>query len=349
MAAALTSLAVNADDLSADKYSKWNVTLPANEYELTVDINAMTLNVATTGEQPTDPTEPTETHTLYMIGTATGGWAWEENDISMTYDADADVFTFDGHLSTGELKFFTEQSYDKPGIVAYVDASTCHKDELVDMIKGNTYSLATASDGHDHKFSVTEGDYSITVNLNDNTISVAGTSYPAEQQLYMIGTATGGWSWGENDIEMNWNSNDDVYTFSGHLYSGELKFFREQSYDKPGIVAYVDANTCQKDELVNLSKGCTYSLAAASDGHDHKFNVSEGNYSFSVNLRDNTISVDQETTDITSRAVKRMQWSGSTESADAIYSANGSRRSSLGKGINIVYKADGTVMKVVVR
>lgn len=133
---------------------KWEIAKTGN-YALTVDIKNLTIDIAYLGGEA-------YSH-LYMIGDATpGGWSWD-NITEMSHPAE-NIFTYEGYLTVGTLKFPTELKSDWSGEMLFAPEPDCAPSALgtFDAHKGDP----------DNKWQIPQaGSWSITVNFKDTTIS----------------------------------------------------------------------------------------------------------------------------------------------------------------------------------
>lgn len=133
---------------------KWNITKAGN-YRIDVDVEALTILVTYLGGE-------TYSH-VYMIGDATpGGWSWD--NITELSHPETNIFTYEGNLGFGQIKFPTELKSDWSGEMLFALTPDC---------------APTASgkfDAHvgdpDNKWLISDpGVYQIRINFNDTTIS----------------------------------------------------------------------------------------------------------------------------------------------------------------------------------
>ena len=109
--------------------------------------------------------------TMWMIGSATGGYSFDDNAIEMALDATQDsVWTWSGDLAAGNLKFcgvWWQWNYDTFGAT----------EDDVNLTAGNLPVQAINGYTIDHQFLVTAaGKYSLTLNLKTMTLTVTGTT-----------------------------------------------------------------------------------------------------------------------------------------------------------------------------
>ncbi len=149
---------------------------------------------------------------LYLIGDATpNGWS-ADNATPLTADpAKSGTFTWDGHLSSGNLKFITMlgqflPSYNKganDSTLVYRDDNSQPDDQFVISTPGN---------------------YTITLNLLDLSISLKTSSFPPYKKLWMLGDATpSGWNINSPDSMRVDSSNLFIFKYNEILTAGEFK------------------------------------------------------------------------------------------------------------------------------
>jgi len=134
--------------------TKWNIT-KAGKYTITVDTKSLDIQLTYLGGE-------SYTH-IYMIGDATpGGWSWD-NLTELTHSA-TDMFTYEGPLSAGQIKFPTEIKSDWSGEMLYAPTPDC-----APAVNG---SFDAHIGDPDNKWLIpSAGTWSITINIKDTTIS----------------------------------------------------------------------------------------------------------------------------------------------------------------------------------
>ncbi|MEP6927023.1 MAG: SusF/SusE family outer membrane protein, partial [Ginsengibacter sp.] len=152
------------------------------------------------------------TATLYLIGDATPN-GWNSNSATpLTASATkAGEFTWDGHLTSGNLKFITTLGQFLPSYNKGANDST--------LIYRNDNNQP------DDQFVIsTPGNYTITLNLLDLSISLATSSVPPYKKLWMLGDATpSGWNINTPDEMRVDSSNLFVFKYNEILTVGEFK------------------------------------------------------------------------------------------------------------------------------
>lgn len=133
---------------------KWEIA-NADNYTIDVDIKALTISINSIGGEIYNH--------IYMIGDATpGGWSWD--NITELEHPEPNIFTYEGFLNRGEIKFPTELKSDWSGEMLYAPAADCNPAE------NGTYDAHKGEP--DNKWTIhTAGDWSITINIKNTTIS----------------------------------------------------------------------------------------------------------------------------------------------------------------------------------
>lgn len=142
----------------------------------------------------------------------------------------------------------------------------------------------TTTSSEDWKFGVlVEGLYEVTVDVNTMKLTIAET-YP--EKLWVIGDAVGGWTFEDNHI-LEMKDQEGVYSWTGDLTEGELKFYDGNSFDYTAYGAEA-ANTPFQEGESTITK--------LSDGNDFKFYVEAaqaGNYTLTVDLKSMKLNVEK--------------------------------------------------------
>ena len=209
-------LAFHENDPGGENDIKFLISTPG---KYTIYLNTATLEIKCTLLEMGDPQ-------LFLIGPATDA-DWSLDAIG-AYEMDyADkTFTWEGELNAGELRFVCQQSSFWPGYV---------KDALNEnKVK---YYTDVPPDGEDLKFNIpAAGTYRIILNIETLDISIeptGGTVIPEDpdySQVWVIGSATeNGWSWDNMPAMAQDAANPDVFTWTGALKEGNIKFPLDKS------------------------------------------------------------------------------------------------------------------------
>lgn len=215
--------------------------------------------------------------TLYAIGTATAV-GWSASDAIGYPETGFNSGLYKGHLTlnSGELKFLNQKDWGA-GFGATVSN---------DLIAASGVYAIEALNDSDKKFVVDIADtirFEIIIDLVSGTLTLK--RFPDE--LFILGPAVGGWSLDNNAIAMK-SISEGVYTWSGQLLSGELKFFAEKDF---GSVAYGSA-------IAGTVLACPGEYAIEVLGEeDKKFIANEGAVTLTVDLLSMTITCEKSVSD----------------------------------------------------
>jgi len=139
---------------SYDNDTKWEVTTPGM-YTIKANIKALTIDTNIVAAQK-------RAH-VYLIGSAApNGWSWD--NIPQMSNRELNIFTWQGFLNAGELKFPTELKSDWSGEMIFAPTPNCEPSE------NGSFEIRTGGD--DNKWLIsTPGEYQIQINFDDTTIS----------------------------------------------------------------------------------------------------------------------------------------------------------------------------------
>lgn len=223
---------------------------------------------------------------VYLIGgAAPNGWS-NDKAISMTLiesNEESALFAWTGALKVGDFKFINLLNTWDPCFNATIE------DEGI--VIDQTHDLAYNEGGaNDFKFFIAEaGFYDVTVDLKKLTlvISKAELSTPDYSQVYLIGDAApNGWA---NDkaetMELISDAEDAIFSWSGPLKAGELKFINYLNSYNPSFTA----TTPDEDVVFNQALDIVYN----TDGNDDfKFVIpNAGLYTVTVDLKNLTMVI----------------------------------------------------------
>jgi len=137
---------------------KWEIPYSGN-YTIEVDTRMLTMAITSHSEPPV---EETYSH-IYMIGDATpGGWSWDA--VTELSHPEVDIFTYEGPLNAGQIKFPTEIKHDWSGEMIYAPTPDCAPQE------NGSYDIHSGDP--DNKWLIpSAGNWSITIDIKNNTIS----------------------------------------------------------------------------------------------------------------------------------------------------------------------------------
>lgn len=225
-------------------------------------------NVVAVAVTPYEPV--TVPAALYMTGDATPN-GWDNNNPTALVKSpnEPGVFTYQGEMSAGELKFITIPGEWLPSYQRGADASTL--------------ALRTDFSQPDDKFMIEQsGLYKISVDVIDMTFQAEPLAVSPYNELWIVGSAVPkGWDIGNADAMIQDTSDPFVFTFNEELVTGEFKIATAKDF---GAQFYrptsADQSIAETD--IQLSAG----------DPDYKWNITEaGPYKITLNLRENTIHI----------------------------------------------------------
>ena len=200
---------------------------------------------------------------IYMVGDATpNGWDIS-NSTELIQDQDNPyIFTYMGVMKAGDFKFPVNQNSD-------------WGQDMYMKLTDSTMYLHHGGDPDDNKWTIAKkGHYIITLNLMDNTISLART------KLFMVGSATPiGWSI-DQAIELTEDATDGcIFTYSGPMEAGEFKF-------------PVNRNTDWGQDMYMRVDDTHMYRHTGGESDDNKWNITTaGNYTITANIEALTINI----------------------------------------------------------
>ena len=260
----------------------------AGRYALTIDLSGDTpqLTVANGAELPDKGLSSYYPEAIYAIGSATTA-GWRTSDAVEMHESACNSGIYNGTLtlSSGELKFLNQKDWG-----AGYGASVSN-----DPINGAGVYTLVALDKADLKFAVTldkATEFDVTANIVAGSLSLTATGvepvvvYPAK--LYIIGPAVGGWSWDNNGQEMT-TLEEGVYTWTGKLLAGEMKFFEQPKFE---AVAY---GATEADKV--MSADGEYDIVKLID-NDYKFIAPADNVTLTVNLKTTKLTSAKDVTSL---------------------------------------------------
>lgn len=219
----------------------------------------------------TTPYEPVPVPlNLYLLGDATpNGWD-NNNPTPMTKNGnDPGVFSWQGQLKSGELKFLTTVGQWLPSYQKGAD--------------DNSVVIRTDFSQPDDKFRIeTGGLYSVTVDVIELTIDVTALEASPYNELWIVGSAVPkGWDIDNADAMRQDPTDPFIFTFNEMLVAGEFKIATAKNW---GALFYRPTSADQPvtETSVQLSAG----------DPDFKWNITEaGAYKITLDLRENTINI----------------------------------------------------------
>ena len=248
-----------------------------------ITINTSTLDVVINPIEVEEP-EPE----LYLIGDATEG-GWEVTlATKMNYDKSSNTFEWEGRLKGGPFRFVCQNTSGDfwPG---YAKDMSAEGNKMV-------YYATEPTPDKDKSFDITlPGTYKITANTSTRNVSIdpIKVEEPLYENVWMIGSATpisgDGWSW--TDM-INMTPNGNLFTWTGKLKAGEIKF----SLDGPTVGAFSGKFVFATKENANITTDTGIEIRE-TEGKDYKWKLSEaeaGTYTITINFNTNKISFEKQ-------------------------------------------------------
>ena len=283
---------IRTDNSMPDK----SCNMTAGRYKLTLDITGETprLTVEDGTALPDNPTAPiTNPGYLYPIGDATeAGWDLNKTVPIAETEFNSGIYTTLIKLKSGSLKFLLRNDWGR-----MYGATTA--DQPVNEL--GEYTVEYSDGSSDKKFMInypSTVNYKLTINLNTNTMTI----YP--EKIYIIGPAMTGidndWNFFEEKT-MHSTETDGVYSWTGELYNGQMKFFTSNDF---GSIAY-GATTAD----VPLAEGTLGIKRIAGSDDDYKFLVNNaGTYTLTLNLSSSKLDVTSNATATNFTETNGLNW-----------------------------------------
>ncbi len=267
-------LEYRTDYTSPDKSFK---VMTAGRYKFRVDLTGETpvVEVSDAAGQPDQFASHSEA--IYAVGNATNaGWTVENAVLLPETSFNSGVYKTIMNLKFFEqfdgLKFAALRKWNNR---SYISAQP---DQTIDHLGEYDLKYTTSGD-EDYKFAVTleGGLYEVTVDANNMKMTIAEpTAYPIK--LWAVGSALQSeWSFTNENILVN-TGEEGVYTWTGDLKEGELKFYNGDTFTAVAYGAESNGTLLQEGDLTLTILG--------SD--DNKFSVSAdqaANYTLTVDLK----------------------------------------------------------------
>ncbi|NGM63028.1 SusF/SusE family outer membrane protein [Sphingobacterium sp. SGG-5] len=201
-----------------DPYDVPFVVTEAGSYQVKVNLITLQIDVV--------ETEGAAYSELWFVGGFTG-WSFQP----MTVDAnDPFIFRYHGELNssnaTDEFKIATRPDFD-PSVV-FLRPETNEQGVGVDL---PVVSWSESENSDDYKWKIGNDVYKIKLDLRENTLDIVPFTPFAD--MYIVGDATpSGWDIGNATPMVK--SSDYVFTWTGTLQAGELKFSCDKQSDWNG-------------------------------------------------------------------------------------------------------------------
>lgn len=217
--------------------------------------------------------------TLYAVGDATmAGWtATEAIALSETAD-NSGIYVDTLLLKSGELKFLNQKDWGA-GYGARVANEPINN--------AGVYALA-ALDSTDMKFKVAlpqATEFVVEVNVVEGTLTLTALASLYPEKMYILGDAVGGWSFDTNAQEMTLVE-EGVFTWSGSLVEGEMKFFVDKDFSASAYGAVANGTS--------IAASGEYAIELLG-GEDKKFVATESQVEMTIDLKEMKMVVEVDT------------------------------------------------------
>ena len=217
--------------------------------------------------------------TLYAVGDATvAGWtATEAIALSETAD-NSGIYVDTLLLKSGELKFLNQKDWGA-GYGARVANEPINN--------AGVYALA-ALDSTDMKFKVAllqATEFVVEVNVVEGSLTLTALASLYPEKLYILGDAVGGWSFDTNAQEMTLVE-EGVFTWSGFLVEGEMKFFVDKDFSASAYGAVANGTS--------IAASGEYAIELLG-GEDKKFVATKSQVEMTIDLKEMKMVVEVDT------------------------------------------------------
>ena len=165
-----------------------------------------------------EPTAALSFDHIYMIGDF-NSWS-VDNPAAM--NGQGGTFTYEGNLKAGAFRFITTQGRFWPGFT---------KDAADGRAKFQAIQPAASEDDDDNRFTVeADGNYVVTLDTSTGEVTVQAQGTSDYSQVWVLGSATeNGWEWNTMPEMTQDAANPDIFTWTGALKEGQIKFPLDKS------------------------------------------------------------------------------------------------------------------------
>lgn len=224
------------------------------------------------------PYEPVS-DVLYLVGDATpSGWDIA-NATSMTASASQPwIFTYQGALSAGNFKFAVSR-----------ESCWCQDFYTQDPNDEGMMVHNIGGSGDDIQWQISDGgNYKLTVDLLDLTISIKQLAGPLYTNLYIVGDASpSGWNIGSPEAFTRNADNPFIFDYDVTLTPGDFKI-------STFVGDWCDGDWINASQANQELTATDFIITHGCDGPDNKWHVTDatqGRYHIKVDLSKNTIAI----------------------------------------------------------
>lgn len=261
---------ITLDRRSDNPRKEYSWTVPAwGIWEITVNLADRTLQFDLKTKKYSN---------IGMVGPATPN-GWDAVNPTLLSTTDKKVFTWEGPLKTGTMRFLNDPSSAGWEVDQYI---ATEKDK--EVVPGESQRIVLAAVGGprgDYMWKiVTPGTYKITIDIDEMTIlyELTGSLITSFENIKMVGPASpGGWD-SANMTPLTKEGN--TWKWTGHLNNGELKFVCNQ-YGNDWGTSPLLAQT--EGPGVSAAEGTEYSCNIGGD--DWKWVIrNSGDYTIEIDM-----------------------------------------------------------------
>ena len=255
-------------------------SVKAGRYALTLDMSDIVAKLTVAdGTGLADKWYVEYPDTLYAVGDATmAGWtATEAIALSETAD-NSGIYADTLLLKSGELKFLNQKDWG-----AGYGASVAN----APIDNAGVYALVEL-DSTDMKYKVAlpqATEFVVEVNVVAGTLTLTALASIYPEKLYILGDAVGGWSLDTNAQEMTLVE-EGVFTWSGSLVAGEMKFFVDKDFSASAYGAVTHGTS--------IAASGEYAIELLG-GEDKKFVATESQVEMTIDLKEMKMVVEVDT------------------------------------------------------
>jgi hypothetical protein len=250
--------------------NQWEIIEPG-VYKITISLLDLTIDIVKKSDIEVPPF-----NNIYIVGDGSNsGWNVDSPEAFTQSETDPMIFIYKGLLSEGSIKFLAGATGDWCG-EWYRPLNDAEPLTSTEVEQNSGCDV-------DNKWAVTAGDvgfYKITLDTREVTVKFEKIS------IYMIGDAgPNGWNIGTPAAMAT--TNNGIFTYSGPLTEGELKFskFTGDWCEGEWLNAATADQTITDGQFITTF-GC--------DGPDNKWRVTSataGNYDITIDLNAESISI----------------------------------------------------------
>lgn len=230
---------------------------------------------------------PADIQTLYLVGEASPS-GWNLDNAPEMVKGDDGIFSWSGHLGTGQFKMTLSRT-DWDALVSATQ-DNCGVDYNTPM----AVAYNTATGDQDWKwYNNVEGEYTLTVDTKAATLTVAPVISDEITALYIVGSASPA-GWDRDTAPQLTDAGNGIFTWAGSLKAGDFKFVTARN-------SWNSLCAAEPDTPVTLSTAMTAAINAEGGDKDYKWVIAEdGDYTLTVNLEAMSLLVTSGTTGISS-------------------------------------------------